>query len=74
MTELAPIYKELVEHFGGQEHTAAALGVKQPSVSGWVNGQKKMSWKTAMRAEIATEGKFKASNLCPALQEFEEVN
>lgn len=74
MTEPDSIYKRLVKHFGGQVKTALAVEVSQPSVSGWVSGKKKMSWKTAKRAEKATAGTFKAIHLCPDLEEFEHDN
>ncbi len=69
----ANIYHKLIDHFGGQEKTALALGVTQPAVSGWATGIKKMSEKKALRAEKATEGEFKAVDLCPALKEFENL-
>ena len=63
------IYKSLVAHFDGQANTAEKLGVKQGTVSGWVTGQHGMSAITATRAERVTEGKFKATDLCPSLAE-----
>lgn len=68
------LFQMLVDHFQGQENTAKALQVKQPAVSGWVNGTKNMSEKVAIRTQKATEGKFKASDLCPSLRELEEIN
>jgi DNA-binding transcriptional regulator YdaS (Cro superfamily) len=67
------IFQKLVNHFGGQENTATALGVKQPAVSGWVRGTKNMSGIVAMRAQAATNGKFKAAELCPSLNEFKQL-
>lgn len=61
------IYERLVDHFGGQVKTAAILGVKQGSVSGWVSGRHGMGAVTALRAEAQTSGKFLAVDLCPAL-------
>lgn len=66
-------YQSLVAYFGNQEITANALSVKQPAVSGWVRGTKNMSELVAIRAEKATGGKFKASDLCPSLKEFQQV-
>ncbi|AYA02256.1 hypothetical protein BEN74_04790 [Acinetobacter sp. WCHAc010034] len=68
------LYQSLVAHFGSQENTATALLVKQPAVSGWVCGTKKMSAQTALRAEQATQGAFKAADLCPALKEFQNLS
>jgi len=67
-------YKELVEHFGSQTLTAKALEIKQPSVKAWISGKTKMSEKIAIRAQVATNGKFKAVDLCPALKDsFEKL-
>lgn len=65
------IYQKLVEHFGGQVLTAKALKVSQANISGYVSGRWNMSEVVAMRAELATEGKFKAIDLCPSLIEFQ---
>ena len=67
------IYQQLVKHFGNQVKTAKALGVKQPSVSGWVRGRKKMSELVAMQAQKATKGEFRATDLCPSLKEIENL-
>lgn len=67
-------YSELVEHFGSQTLTANALNIKQPSVKGWLSGKTKMSEKVAIRAQVVTDGKFKAVDLCPSLKEsFEKL-
>ena len=65
------LYKDIVDHFGGQTQTAKALVVSQANVSGYVSGRWSMSPQVAMRAEKATKGKFKASDLCPSLKEFQ---
>ncbi|WP_445425197.1 transcriptional regulator [Alishewanella sp. HL-SH06] len=62
-------FKNLIDHFGDQSIAAEMLGVKQPTVSGWLNGKHGMSAKTALKAERLTGGKFKASDLCPELAE-----
>ena len=68
------LFQLLVDHFGGQVKTAKALKVKQPAVSSWVCGTKKMSELVAIRAQAATNGKFKATDLCPSLKEsFEQI-
>ncbi|MFC2996792.1 Cro/CI family transcriptional regulator [Acinetobacter sichuanensis] len=70
MTELGKNkFQRLVEHFGGQENTAKALQVRQPAVSAWVRGTRKMSELVAIRAQAVTNGEFKASELCPSLKE-----
>lgn len=66
-------YKELVIHFGSQQKTADALHVSQAAVSYWVSGVKKMTISPALTAEKATNGKFKAVELCPALKEFQTL-
>ncbi|MFW2078840.1 hypothetical protein ACG94X_14185 [Acinetobacter sp. ULE_I010] len=65
------LYLELVEHFGSQDLAADALKVSQSNISGYVSGRWNMSEKVAIRAEKATEGKFKAVDLCPSLKEFQ---
>ncbi|WP_440590608.1 transcriptional regulator [Rheinheimera fenheensis] len=62
-------FKDLIAYFGGQSIAAEQLGVKQPTVSGWLNGKHGMSPKTALKAERLTDGKFKAADLCPDLAE-----
>ena len=66
------LYKKLVAHFGGQIQIASALQVSQANVSGYVSGRWNMSEIVAMRAELATSGKFKAVELCPSLKEFQK--
>lgn len=61
------IYKQLVEYFGGQIPTAKKLNVEQGTVSGWCRGVHGMGVKAAIKAEIETGGKFKASDLCESL-------
>lgn len=66
------IYQQLISHFGGQKNTATAIGVEQPTVSGYLNGRWKMPPIVAKRAEIKTRGEFRAVDLCPALKEVED--
>ncbi|MBK0062176.1 MULTISPECIES: YdaS family helix-turn-helix protein [unclassified Acinetobacter] len=68
------IYQNLVEYFGGQDAAAKALNVSQSNISGYTSGRWNMSAKVAIRAEKATEGKFKAFDLCPALKEFQSLS
>lgn len=65
------IYQKLVKHFGGQVLAAKALKVSQANISGYVSGRWNMSEVVAMRAEKATNGEFKAIDLCPSLKEFQ---
>ncbi|EXF95774.1 regulatory protein [Pseudomonas fluorescens HK44] len=60
-------FEKLVDHFGSQMATAAALGVKQGTVSGWVRGLHGCTAEVAMRAEIATAGAIKARDLRPSI-------
>lgn len=68
------IYQNLVDHFGGQVAAAKSLGVSQSSISGYVSGRWNMSERVAIKAEIATEGKFKAVDLCPSLKDFQNLS
>lgn len=62
----SPIEK-LIEHFGSQQATAAALGVKQGTVSGWARGIHGVSAEVALQAEIVTKGAVKALELRPSI-------
>lgn len=67
------LYVELVKHFGGQIPTAKALLVSQANISGYVSGRWNMSALVAIQAEKATDGKFKAVDLCPSLKRFQAL-
>lgn len=58
-----PIEK-LVDFFGGQAKTAAALGVSQAAVSYWSTGVHTMSAAKAFLAEELTGGVVTARELC----------
>lgn len=60
---MTPIEK-LVDFFGGQAKTAAALGVSQAAVSYWFTGAHTMSAKRAFLAEEITGGAVTAKELC----------
>lgn len=62
-------YRALIEHFGSQSRTSKELGVSQSCVSDWSRGVSKMSLRMAFCAEKKTNRKFKASELCPDLNE-----
>lgn len=68
------LYRKLVGHFGGQTSTAKALHVSQANISGYVSGRWNMSELVAIRAEKATNGAFKATDLCPSLKEFQSLS
>ena len=59
------IYRQMVDHFGGQAATARALGVYQSNVHAWVNGVMHMGPAAAARAEKASNGTFRRRDLCP---------
>ncbi|KPA87316.1 DNA-binding transcriptional regulator Cro [Pseudomonas asplenii] len=60
-------FDALVKHFGSQQATAEALGVKQGTVSGWVRGLHGCTAEIAIKAEIATKGAIKARDLRPSI-------
>lgn len=64
---MTPIEK-LVDFFGGQAKTAAALGVSQASVSYWSTGTHVMSATTAFLAEELTGGLVTAKELCAPIR------
>lgn len=63
-------YKALVKHLKNQATAAQLLDVKQGTVSGWVRGVHGMSAETALKAQVVTNGAFKASDLCPRLKDI----
>lgn len=71
---MGTIYQNLVEHFGGQVAAAKALNVSQSNISGCTSGRWSMSAKVAIKAEKATNGEFKAVDLCPALKELKNLS
>lgn len=68
MVDYQTNYKKLVKFFGNQVKTAEALKVKQPSVNAWLKGKAKMSGKIAIKAEKASNGKFKREILSPTFE------
>ncbi|GFM89373.1 hypothetical protein PSCICO_47720 [Pseudomonas cichorii] len=60
---MTPIQR-LVDFFGGQTKTAAALGVSQAAVSYWVSGIHSMGADKAFKAEELTKGLVTARELC----------
>ena len=65
---LTNIYQNLSRDLGGQVSAAKALGISQPTMSGYINGRWQMSERVARRGERATDGKYKAVDLCPPLR------
>lgn len=59
--------KALIDHFGSQTAAARAIGIKQPTISAWLNEGHGASAKSALRAEHATAGAVRALDLCPDL-------
>ncbi|MEQ8409100.1 MAG: Cro/CI family transcriptional regulator [Gammaproteobacteria bacterium] len=59
--------QRLIDHFGGQASTATAVGVKQPTISAWLNNGHGISARNALKAERVTKGAVKAVDLCPDL-------
>lgn len=67
------IIEKLIKHFGSQENLAFAVGVKQGTVTGWLNKKHGISERNAVIIEILTNGKFRATDLCPRLAELEKL-
>jgi DNA-binding transcriptional regulator YdaS (Cro superfamily) len=62
--------KRAITHFGSQARLAAAIGVRQPSVSGAVR-RGRASAALALKIERASKGAIKAAELRPDV--FEEA-
>ena len=58
----------LINYFCGQAAVAAAINVKQPTVSAWLSGEHGISAKNALKAQSVTGGSVKADDLCPDLR------
>jgi DNA-binding transcriptional regulator YdaS (Cro superfamily) len=54
-----------VEHSGGQAQLAAALGVKQPTVSEWARGERPVPIERCVAIEQATAGAVRRWDLRP---------
>lgn len=65
-------YKQLAQLFSTQQEMADALCCSQPLVNKLLNGKAHMSAHIAMRAEKITDGKFKATELCPRLADLDK--
>lgn len=51
-------YEEVLDHFGSQQATADALGIKQPSVAAWKESG--IPEPRQFQIEVITDGKLKA--------------
>ena len=71
--KLQDLYIEVINHFGGQQQTADALDVKQPSVNSWKQGKAKMKPRIAAKVQTLSNGKFRAKDLCPELKEVLQI-
>lgn len=61
-------YKKISELFKTQQEMADEFGCSQPLVYKWLSGKQLMTAHFAMKAEKITDGKFKAVDLCPKLE------
>lgn len=57
----------LIRHFGSQVKLAEKLNLKQGTITGWLNKKHGISEINALKIEKITDGKFKATDLCPRL-------
>lgn len=62
---------KVIDFFGSQAKLAKAIGVEQGTVTGWLNRKHGINAINALKIEKATNGKFKAVDLCPKLREIE---
>lgn len=56
-----------INHLGSQARVAAAVNVKQPTVSEWKRGDGKVPKERAAEIEVATTGKVTCEQLRPDL-------
>lgn len=64
---------KVIAHFGTQGKTAKALGCSQTTIFKWLHGKMNITPLYAIKVEKLTNGKFKASDLCPKLKELENL-
>lgn len=64
---------EVIAHFGTQGKTAQALGCSQTTIFKWLHGKMNITPIYAIKVEKITNGKFKATDLCPKLKELENL-
>ncbi len=69
MSTLEAIEK-LVKLLGGPTAAARAIGVSQPTVTGWLQSNHGVSVGSALKAEAATSGLITAESLCPDVQKI----
>jgi DNA-binding transcriptional regulator YdaS (Cro superfamily) len=55
---------EAIQHFGSQSALASALGVTQPTVSGW-NTEGRIPFTRQFQLQVLTAGKLKADESKP---------
>lgn len=67
------ILLQLIAEYGSQEKFARAVGVKQGTVTGWLNGKHGINEINALRIEKIAGDKVKATDLCPRLAEIEKM-
>ena len=61
--------KDLIAIFGTQKKLGETLGVKQGTITAWLNLRHGVSERNALKAERITNGQVKAVDLCPSLAE-----
>lgn len=71
--EVSKPVQDLINYFGGQKEAAKALGLTQGTITGWLRKKHGVSPVNATKVEVATKRYIKASDLCPALLEIEEM-
>ena len=62
--EMEPI-ERAIKHFGSQAALASALGVKQPTVSEWLTGDRQVPAERCPEIERATGGAVRCEELRP---------
>ncbi|WP_019518735.1 transcriptional regulator [Faucicola boevrei] len=67
-----PNIEKLIEMFGkNQRELGEKIGVTQGTITGWLNNRHGVSIVNAKKIEKITEGKIKAVDLCPIIEEID---
>lgn len=61
---MSPV-KRMIDVFGSQAATAAALGVKQPTISEWLRNERPVPIERCVEIERATDGAVRRWDLRP---------
>jgi DNA-binding transcriptional regulator YdaS (Cro superfamily) len=66
------LYKA-IRYFGSQEALARAIGVKQQSISNWLNREHSIPYKQVLKISSATKGQVSYHELAPEEKSLNKI-